>query len=291
MKDLQLASATVGASLAPAVNEVFSALDTATVSQSLPPEVYNAVKLGLVKAFADTGYKINGTKDEITQQTDYMINEVRKDITKLYPAIRLGEIQVAFKRGVRKEYGEYMGLSVVSFLGFIAGYIKDETRKQALIEKNKLKEEPAYIPTFDQVYDIAKSNALNALKDVENGKDITFSGNVVYDFLEGIGLIDLDREAIIEIRKEARQLIFASFENKVELDRFKRIDNALIIEALLDPTKPQDKVKHLIRSRAKCMALKTFLQGVLLEGTDLAEMIESKRSAASNQGDTLATDR
>lgn len=268
--------------MTPAVKEIYEALNTELVSNSLPPSIFNAIKVGVAKSYADTGFNIPGTDEEKRQSQEYLIMEVMKYIRKMYQGLRLGEIPIAFAAGIRKEYGDYMGLSVLSFCNFVDGYIKDQARKNALLEKGKLMIEESRIPDYNEVFDTAKGNALKALSDLKACNELGLYSGVVHDFLETIGLIDLEDDEIKELKAEARQLILLEYANKVEPDKFKRINNQIIIEALIGKDN-QDKVKHLINIKAKMLALKAYLQSIIFDEVDFDELIESKRDILDNE--------
>jgi hypothetical protein len=195
------------------------------------------------------------------------------------PDIRENEINIAFTRGVLGEYGDFKGLSVVTFIGFLKSYLKDEER-QRIIALSMVKPEEKKIPTAEEVFEMAKGNALKALNDVKIGRDITLSGSAVYDWLSLLGVISLSTEEKNESMDEAKSQLIEEYthKNMTETDRFKRIDNTTIIDTLnSDYKSSQDVHKKLIR-RAKTISLKYFLQGIIVSEENFDELIESKRS-------------
>lgn len=266
----------------PAVSkEVFTALHSRLVSEVLPGDIFYPLKNAIHKSYQDTGFKLEGSKEQIQEKLAYMINEVRKHVEAKHPAIRVDELQIAIERGIRKQYGDYMGLSVISFCLFIDGYMKDEdmSRKKALIEKNKIKDE-VIPPTNNEIFDMAKGNALKSLQDVKLGRDITLSGSAVYDWLSKIGLLLFSAREKKEFFEEARLDLVNEygFKNINEADRFKRIDNKMIIDSLNSEAPVSEIIYKKVLNRAKCLTLKAFLEGVIMEEINLDVLIESKRN-------------
>lgn len=257
------------------VKEIRNVLDTTQLSQASPEEIFNAIKAAYYKAFADTGFKMVGTDQEIDQNAMYQITEIMKYITPVYGGMRLGEIQIAVNRGIRKVYGDYMGLSVVTFFSFFDGYIKHQDRQNALLDLYRVRNAPGE-PTRAEAYDLAKSNALHTLKEVREGRNINYIGAVVYDFLDTLGLIDFDNEEKRAMYQEVRRVAEMEFSSP-KIDRTKRLDAVWILEALQDPSKPQENIVNILKWRAKALALKKFLEGVILNDVDLDELIESKK--------------
>src|SRR4051794_25337415 len=81
-------------------------------------EVFNIVLISVAKAFADLNIKSLAQPDR-----DYLVNELTDNIIARYPAIRINEIPVAIANGIRGKYGEFYGLSVVSFERFVEQYL------------------------------------------------------------------------------------------------------------------------------------------------------------------------
>lgn len=262
--------------LTPAVKQIHNVLHTPQVGQCTPEEVFNAVKQGYYKAYADTGFKMVGTEEEIDQTAIYQITQVAKYVREIFAGMRLGEIPICFDRGIRKHYGDYMGLSVVTLYQFIDGYIKHQDRQNALLELYRVKNLPGE-PTAKEIFDLAKSNALHTLKEVRDGRDINYIAAVVYDFLDRLGMIDFTTQEKRDMMTEARRITTLEYTTK-KIDPVKRIDQAWILEALIDPTKPQQNIENMLKWRAKALALKTYLEGVILEEVDFDKLIESKRN-------------
>lgn len=45
--------------------------------------------------------------------------------------LTLAEIQEAFRKGINKEYGDYFGITSISMLGFLKGFLKSEKKQSA----------------------------------------------------------------------------------------------------------------------------------------------------------------
>lgn len=265
------------------VREICEMLTTERVGGTLIPRVYNTVLEGIAKSFADTGFSIAGSEQEVQQSQAYLVTEVTAYIRKRYTALRLGEIPVAFARGIRKQYGDYMGLSVLSFCNFIDGYVKDEDRKKALAELAKLKSgHEEQLPAWDKVYDMSKSNAMRAISEVETGKSIFLYGAIVYDFLDALGLMEFSVEEKKQFYSDAYTMILNERRaaRETEFDKFRR-DNLQSIVDLMERNDTEElkrrKETEIIKNRAKCLSLKSYLEAILFEETDLEAIIEGKR--------------
>lgn len=89
----------------------------------------------ITKTYKDAGFKFkSGDLADITFT-------VAEDIYREFPTITIPELEIAFRKGSRKEYGdELMGLSAIVFYGFIRSYYW-QTRAEATIKQRKFEEE------------------------------------------------------------------------------------------------------------------------------------------------------
>lgn len=270
MKSLQLTNQST--SLSPRDNEVSVAQKSPMIKDSDNFTLFEIFKNSITKAYLLIRY-------DSPSELALIIGETLRLALTNCPDIRENEINIAFTRGVLGEYGDFKGLSVVTFIGFLKSYLKDEER-QRIIALSMVKPEEKKIPTAEEVFEMAKGNALKALNDVKIGRDITLSGSAVYDWLSLLGVISLSTEEKNESMDEAKSQLIEEYthKNMTETDRFKRIDNTTIIDTLnSDYKSSQDVHKKLIR-RAKTISLKYFLQGIIVSEENFDELIESKRS-------------
>src|SRR5690606_11386191 len=103
-----------------------------------------------------------------------------QEIRENFPNIRIEEIPIAIKRGTRKEYGDYFGLNVISFSGFLKSYLESEDRKRAAIDFSKKNIEDKKIPSSEEILSMENKMIINAYsKFLETGYYDDF-GNHVY---------------------------------------------------------------------------------------------------------------
>lgn len=270
MKSLKLTNQSTSLSLRD--NEVSIALNSPMIKDSDNFTLFEIFKNSITKSYLLIRY-------DSPSELALIIGETLRIALTNYPNIRENEISIAFTRGVLGEYGDFKGLSVVTFIGFLKSYLKDAER-QKIIALSMVKPEEKNIPSSEEIFNMAKGNALKALDDVKTGRDITISGSAVYDWLSGLGIIMLSTDEKSEILNEAKDELIEEYthKNMTETDRFKRIDNTTIIQALnLDYKSSHDVHSKLVR-RSKAISLKYFLQEIIISDQDLAELIELKRS-------------
>lgn len=247
------------------IKEVLTALSSPFVKDTTDEELYDYLLPLITKSFTDSGYKE-------PENVVYFVTEVLNDVRQAckWQALRKDELSIAFYKGIRKEFSDYVGLPVIRFAEFLTGYIKSQTRTQALAEKNK-PVDVAVEPSEQEKFDLGKANALRAYEDVKEGKDINLYGSVVYDFLNSLGLIEMSG-------KDKWQLIDESMNQILREKQIKSI-------ALLDKVKALELGKEMeeirkgvitpvVVKRAKCLTLISWMQGLLLDEVDLNDLIK-----------------
>lgn len=243
--------------------EIYNVLQSPLIKDCSDEQIREVVINDMISAYFKAGFAYPSDSD-FKIMADQMVINIRQQGF----AMRLNEISIAFSRGVLKEYGEYMGLSIVSFTNFVKMYLMNNARLDALREYNTPKEEPKE-PTEKEKFEMAKMNAIQAFLDVNAGKSIVL-GSVVYDFLDTQGILNFTKEEKNQYMDRAKNLIISETNSRkeAESDSFKRNDLRRIIEAVTDGSE-----KSLVISKAKQLALIDFMRSLHLEGKNIADLI------------------
>ncbi|ASU33159.1 hypothetical protein MuYL_1261 [Mucilaginibacter xinganensis] len=239
-------------------------------------DLFDTVRINVAKAFADTN-----TKEISDEDRNYLVNELTDNILKYHPAIRLNEIPEAIAQGVRGRFGEFYGLSVVTFLKFIEQYLFSEKRTN-IVKESVIDDVPRPVPDLQTQFETAKQNALYALQRKKDKKDNSAIATVVYDFLDRIKLIQFTIAEKQDMMADAVRELIAELKYKLMISPY--IERAAIkmdIEAytavMTAHAGINDRLFTLAKMRAKKLALDAFLNGVILDEADLDKMIEKKR--------------
>jgi len=230
--------------------------------------VFEAIKAALAISFAH----LNAKKLDTTAM-DFLANEVTDAIIEKYPGIRISEIKTAFANGIRGEYGEYFGLSVVTFDNFVKSYILSPER--ANLSKSVPALEAPSMPTSHVMFETAKSNVFEAFRSFQK-KTKTFEriALTAYNFLDSIKLINFTNKEKWDFVDEA----------KVELKRI--LDNQKATETRAPERKKlvtmieelaANGCKDQVINVSKTLALKAFFESIVLEERDLSQEIDDQK--------------
>jgi hypothetical protein len=246
------------------------------ITQLPKQNVFDMVLISVAKAYMDTN-----TKEISEVDRTYLVNELTDNILKYHPSIRLNEIPEAIGRGVRKQYGEVYGLSVVRFLSFIDSYLLSASRTQLVKERSR-EAAPKPVPGREEQFEVAKSNVLMAFKRKTDRQDISAIAPAVYDFLDGLQLLeftpaekrdmmaDATRELIDELKvKQTIARVSERNDIKKHLEAYKK--------AITEYAAVNNRQQTLVIIRAKKLALDAFFNNLILEEKDLNDLIASQK--------------
>jgi hypothetical protein len=258
MSNIQLHTNTIPAKAA----EIFHVLDGKLVRDLSDKELFD-----VMIALVTEAYTVSGHNLPEGQELTYFVTSVQRDIQaicKTFP-VRVTELPIAFNRGVRKEYFDYIGLPVIRFGEFLNKYLSHPDRNEALANRHA-KIEPRKEPTEEEKFQTAKELSLKAYSDTKEGKDITLYGRVVYDFLDGLKLIEFLTEEKKAFYAEAKRQIIK--ENHIKVTG--SVDLLMIkrIKGILESIEGGGE-KELIISRSKVLALVSYLQALIFEEIEL----------------------
>jgi hypothetical protein len=239
-------------------------------------DVFNMVLISVAKAYADLNFK-----DISGHDREYMVNELTDNIIKHYPGIRLSEIPDAIWLGARGKYGEYFGLSVVTFEGFIEKYLLSEKRV-SMVKELPPDDEPKTAPDLQIQFNTFKEVTLQALQRKAACNDIEVIASTVYNFLDRIKLITFTAAEKYDMLADATRELIGELKFKLTLAlpteraAIKKDLEAYTL-AITTHAALNERLYSLAKLRAKKLALGAFLNNVLLEGMDLEVLVENKR--------------
>lgn len=234
------------------------------------PDAYlhNVVLAEILKSYTHLGWNKPDDFDLML-----IVNEVKSAIQNKYKSIRAEEISDIFADGIRKVYGDYMGLSTVSFEMFIMGYLESRKRKDLALSMPK--ENIDRTPSEQEIYDISIQNCKTAFNDLKAKGTVGRFGVIVYDFLTKIGILQLDKEARwqyyedakIDLQEYLKTQMFNSGD-KHEVNRLKANLNS-IIEGVKSETNEQKLI-----TISKRLAVDDYFRGLEMDGLTLDDVLK-----------------
>jgi hypothetical protein len=222
--------------------------------------VVNSIHQAVNRSIADKGVNMD------IEDMNYLKRSVTDDILKDFPTLTLQDINLCFSMGVRGGLGEYFGLNVVSFYGWLKKY-KEEVIPEAMNEV-KLYLPPTNIEEpkiefkkldFEKVDNIC--NAIISFKE-NNSYDFNDFGNIHFNLLNKFGCFDdVSEDEKSTIREDAKQFYLNEMKQKnIDLLAQGKSLQMIDINKLLEKIECGEKdIESMIEIMFKKLSLKRFI--------------------------------
>jgi hypothetical protein len=221
------------------------------------------IKTYINLAIFETGFKVENISE--------LIIMVVKDIFSDFPTMTLSEISIAFRKGVRGELGEYMGLSVRTFYQWLKYYneykipiikqIQTIKKEEEITDEQKKKVKMDWLNHFIEDFEQYKKTKVSEAFDFKN---------LFYDYCVKnlIGYLNKDEKAKIKERAKKNVLSYHSkASNNQQRKEFK-----IIIQKIAN--NQEDKsVEELIIMESKRLAIPIIYNKLIENNLDLREII------------------
>jgi hypothetical protein len=117
-------------------NHYLTALNSKLIVDMQQQELKDRVIKTLAKTYIDCGKVIESK--ELISLSNGVINEIKRYFINL----KIDELDLCFQNGVRKVYGEYFGLNIVTFHQWIKSFMAEEKRLEAIKIRSTPRIEP-----------------------------------------------------------------------------------------------------------------------------------------------------
>lgn len=171
------------------------------------------------KAYAELEKSPNGLNAfERKRSLDVFARLVRNDMILHFPNVTMKEIEIAIRKGIRNQFGEYYGFSVVSIHMFVENYMESEERTSAMAKQHRfllMQQVPEEPPAINQ-WEIMRDGLIRCYDNYCKTRRIIDFGNVNYELLVKAKLIVLSPEekkfiySVAELQVRNEQALQAS---------------------------------------------------------------------------------
>ena len=246
-------------------NPYVLAISSAKVSELSKPDMVKRLIDIISISFYEAGQTIKGP-NEAAQAAELktLAFSVYNDIKSNFKYLRADEVALAFRNGVRKDYGEYFGLNTATFYGWLKAYSASERRKDALQRQKSESEYVKPIMTKDEAEYAWKQSIEARFKAFkETGVlNIEFPG-FVFDYFEETGRVTLTKSEKEEIFKEARQRVCEEAKLRRINPRSKNELSNLtaLIKRFEEDCETKDDIKR-VKVEAKRLAVKRYFESI-----------------------------
>lgn len=246
-----------------------------SVLDEVKSDLFGVVQAAIAQCYAHLNFPVPGIAD-----VNYLINEVTDIIIANYPSLRLHEIPTAFGNGIRKEYGEFFGLSVVSFEQFIKGYLASPKRTNLVKDVANISETKPE-PTAEDKFNTGKALCIELFEKYKASGQFGLSVLTVYEFLNSLNLIPKDYKT--GIYGQALDATVANKRSEITLctDLHKRRllngELEILLENIANDGITTDQHNEVLRNGKKII-LKNWFDDLIMNEIDLNSLLIYKRN-------------
>lgn len=229
------------------VGEIITAASNLTIFEAKRTQSFKAIQGLVKKTVAEAGH--NKHEDDIKVLMDGVADDVYRD----FQDLTCEELAIAYRLGVRGEFGEFMGLSVITFHKWGRSF-REMKNEQIHALKSKLPALPEPAIT-DQKRRKIRKEFINSIIDWykkfqdDPAINILDAGNRIYKTLSEIGLITIDKDLNLE-KATTRVIRNSKIETNQQARKFKE----------RAPEEEDKDLSQLIRDRSKDNVI-NILQG------------------------------
>lgn len=257
--EIQLYKNTAALSEIPKADHEIGLALTGRLFSNIPDvEAFSIIRDAILKGYISAKY----SKIEASE-LDIIADETMKCVKNKFGSLRENEFIIALMRGLLGDYGEFHGISFISCSQFVKAYLKEPSRVKLTLPNKQ----EALKPSDDEIYQLSKQNALEALKELNKKGTVGRFGVIVYDFFEKIGLINLSLDEKKEYWQQAKEE-YKVYLKSVPLDLAERKKIQRDLDDFMHGGK-QDRLKVI----SKRLAIDDYLRSLTMEGTDLNTLI------------------
>ncbi|SDL14856.1 Uncharacterised protein [Sphingobacterium mizutaii] len=179
----------IGLIQANANSEIEIALASPQVRSTTKLAIDAVIQPAVYKAFMDRG------QFEIEQEKiDHLVSSLSDSIKQSCPNIRLNEIPIAIKKGVLGEYGDYMGINVVSLVNFVKAHYASSERLNIVkgIQSPSIEKKT---PSEEEIIQKDKELLITSFERFKSTGFYEDHGNYIYKIaVKKLNLFDLSEE-------------------------------------------------------------------------------------------------
>jgi hypothetical protein len=157
----------------------------------------------MAKAFADMGIKAGERRDEIA----YLVQNMPAEVTRTLPCIRISEIPIAINRGILRQFGDFYGLNVATFMHFLITHYQCAQRADAVKKNLAIAQGTAQAPalTAAQLQQSRVNRMVAAFEQYKSQGHYNDYGSLVFDSINALGKIPFGTKKEAEMLEFARQ--------------------------------------------------------------------------------------
>lgn len=211
-----------------------------------------------------------------TENISELIIMVIRDIFSDFGHMTLAEVALAFRKGVRNEFGDIMGMSVRTFYSWLREY-NEISKLEAMKSLQYLKKEEEVEISPDRKRELHMDWLKRYIADFERHKngepteEYDF-GNLFYNYCKKHGIGYLTKEDKDELLEKGKEAVLVNHSQSKAKNVYEARDFKKIVDAIVGSDIPKT-VNEKIASEAKRLAIVKIYDKLIEQNIELSDLI------------------
>lgn len=206
------------------------------------------------------------------QELALMGKTLATDLQNNFFTLYENELKEAIKNGTRKVYGDFAGISNATIFQWIAKYYNSVERQAALKKQNDFLLPPPKELTPAEKQQLIHEGAMHKWERFKKSGRIIDPGNVTYNYLVGLGIINYTIDEKREIQKAVREKM--ANDERIKLENNTSLILRDQIRAEIDSIEKGTSPQIVLQCQKE--ALLRFFQNLYLNKKELKDLFEKK---------------
>lgn len=202
-----------------------------------------------------------------------MADELAKDVSVYFTKLTIEEVDMAFRNGCRKVYGDFAGISNAVMFTWLQNYVMSTARMDALKKQREYLDPPPEKLTTEQKLKIIHDGCLQGFEEFKAKGSSFLITPVSYDYLDSKNVFQWAKGRKFDFIRQAQEILKMESQNDLLAckDDVKRIE---IRNALHEVNNAKS---NKVLSKAKTIALTEYFSCLVEIGMELSEKINEYR--------------
>jgi len=215
--------------------QLFEASKSKTVLDLLKENESETVKT--INQLVSSNLNSLGQKPKTANEISLIVIGLIEEIETYFKSLTMQELKLASNFGIRGEFGEFMGLNVITYHSFIKTFLNGEKRKDAILKQIEHLAEQKRVKSAEEIAQIEKEFWENETKRISEFKKTgvlkTDSYERLYKIYESAGKISLSNSEKWDYFEKARLKVVESLKLEAQdsmkpkpiIEQIKRIES------------------------------------------------------------------
>ncbi|MND77475.1 hypothetical protein D3C80_691560 [compost metagenome] len=229
--------------------------------------------------YLETGKRIEDSEEDHEAQVSILGQRFANELKLHFRFLTIDEVKLAVHKGLRKAYGEYYGVSTITFHNWLSAFQMDKKRIETIQLEQKQNEPKKPELTPEEQKSIIEEGVLRSWNWYKKTKEFNelkggYHTLTCFDYLHDNKIANFTYEQKVKFGKEARKNV----KERLTKERLKAVGNEVSLREIANDLKivENEPKSILVINEAKKLALQSFYNELIEMEVDLEDLLNGK---------------